>query len=137
MIDYSDRFQVSDYLRHCVDRGDDGRDEWNVGRREHGQHMLESVPEPLTLTLSDGVEVSLEPPNLWLADLQGLDLSGYDLSGAFLSGAHLEGAMLDGCNLSDAHLIVTGLGNAKLRGANLSRANRFSFSQSARAKPIL
>ena len=39
------------------------------------------------MKLDDGVEVSLRPPNLWLADLDGKDLSDFELSGAILSGA--------------------------------------------------
>ncbi len=103
--------------------GDEGRDRWNRERATPDTSGLESIPEPLTLTLSNSVKISLQPPNLWLADLEGADLTGYDLSGAFLSGANLSGAILKDCDLSGAHLIVTNLQNADLRGADLSRAN--------------
>jgi len=112
-----------DMLMDCLNRGEMGREYWNAHRDIPDDWGLETLPQPLTLTLSDNVRVSLKPPNLWLADLRGADLTGYDLSGAFLSGAELEDATLVDCNLSGAHLIVTNLHNADLRRADLSRAN--------------
>jgi uncharacterized protein YjbI with pentapeptide repeats len=109
-------------LKHCLRGGDDGREMWN-GMREDSPWGLEAPIKPLTITLENNVKVSLDPPNLWLAELEGADLSGYNLSGAFLSGACLTGARLRDADLSGAHLIVSNFLDADLQGANLSRAN--------------
>jgi uncharacterized protein YjbI with pentapeptide repeats len=104
--------------------GEAGRDRWNAERDlDPDAWGVEDIAVPLTMNLDNGVEVSLRPPNLWLANLAGRDLSGYDLSGAFLSGANLKGANFRGANLAGAHLIVTDFSGADLRGVDLSRAN--------------
>jgi len=111
-------------LSECLTEGEAGRDRWNVERYlDPEARGRETLPRRLTMNLENGVEVSLRPPNLWLADLHGQDLSGYDLSGAFLSGANLRSSILRGANLAGAHLIVTDFSGADLRGADLSRAN--------------
>lgn len=110
-------------LMECLRMGDEGRERWNATRDIPADFAFEAIPEPLTHTLSNGVKVSLKPPNLWLADLEDADLSGYDLSYAFLSGANLFRAKMVGCDLSGAHLIVTNMKEADLHGADLSRAN--------------
>lgn len=116
-------YEQIERLTQCLEKGKEGRQYWNSHRDIPENWGLESIPEPLTLKLSNNVRVSLKPPNLWLAELQSSDLAGYDLSGAFLSGANLEGAKLAGADLSGSHLIVTNLRNADLRDADLSRAN--------------
>src|SRR4028118_2038108 len=101
-MDMQDREQLF-RLIDCLRMGDQGRDHWNSYRDAPDGWGLERVPKPLTLTLYNDVKVSLDPPNLWLADLDGADLSGYNLSGAFLSGASLNDAKLVGTDLSGAH----------------------------------
>jgi uncharacterized protein YjbI with pentapeptide repeats len=50
------------------------------------------------------------------------DLSIANLSGANLSGANLSGANLSGTNLSGVILFGVNLSEAKLRGANVEKA---------------
>jgi Pentapeptide repeats (8 copies) len=114
----SERGREVQRLKDCLSSGDLGREQWN-GMRESSDWGLEAIP----VMLEDSVKVSLDPPDLWLAELEGADLSGYNLSGAFLAGASLAGACLRHADLSGAHLIVTDLRDADLRYANLSRAN--------------
>ena len=109
-------------LRDCLREGDSGRERWNL-ERDDADYGDEVLSVPLSITLADGVKVSLNPPNLWLANLRGADLSGFDLSGAFLSGANLQDAVMHQCNLSGAHLILADLRKADLKGSDLSRAN--------------
>lgn len=114
--------QDIDALEYCLGQGDDGRREWNA-RRGEVPHVGEAISMPLTFDLSETIKIHTQPPNLWLAHLNGADLSGYDLSAANLSGAQLSGANLRGADLTGAHLMVTDLSHADLRGADLSRAN--------------
>lgn len=113
-----------DNLLDCLSEGKEGRNRWNEWRNlDPDAWGMETIFEPLTVNLDNGVVVSLRPPNLWLARLEGKDLSGYDLSGAFFSGAKLRGSIFRGANLSGAHLILTDFSGADLRGVDLSRAN--------------
>lgn len=111
-----------EFLGSCLSKGVEGRQLWNESRAEQPS-MLEALHRPLTLTMANHVKVSLQPPNLWLANLAGQDLSGYDLSDAFLSGANLQDAVLHDVDLSGAHLMVTNLRRANICRANLTRAN--------------
>lgn len=111
-------------LKSCLRIGGNiGRINWNGMRDSPSEWAVESLPGPLTVQMSNGVHISLKPPNLWLAKLRRANLSGYNLSGANLCGADLAFCNLEDSDLSGTNLIVTNLRNANLRNADLSRAN--------------
>jgi uncharacterized protein YjbI with pentapeptide repeats len=66
---------------------------------------------------------SLAGRDLTGADLAGMSLRGLDLSGAFLEAANLAGCDLGGCQLSDAVFTRADLSDAVFSGSTMTRVN--------------